>query len=157
MRIRYFDYYFSLLHLLNIYLFLHTWHQFLWYYQVMKIPCGGWRRPHSYFLGDVPELKNCFAFVKGLFLLWTLTIEKIKWAIYVPLRFIFPKLHGICSLVVAAHNKKMLHSLKKIHSDYNSLYLRSFYVFGLNKNSVKFHGLYNAPLFYWLNLTRCTG
>ncbi|KAK2364819.1 notchless protein [Trifolium repens] len=32
--------------------------------KVMKIPCGGWRRPHSYFLGDVPEMMNCFAFVK---------------------------------------------------------------------------------------------
>lgn len=32
--------------------------------QVAEIPCGGWRRPHTYFLGDVPEIKNCFAFVK---------------------------------------------------------------------------------------------
>ncbi|OIW17447.1 hypothetical protein TanjilG_22559 [Lupinus angustifolius] len=34
--------------------------------KVMKISCGGWRRPHSYYLGDVPEMKNCFAFVKVL-------------------------------------------------------------------------------------------
>lgn len=32
--------------------------------KVVQIPCGGWRRPNSYFLGDVPELRNCFAFVK---------------------------------------------------------------------------------------------
>ncbi|XP_048337417.2 uncharacterized protein LOC107426171 isoform X1 [Ziziphus jujuba] len=32
--------------------------------KVVRIPCGGWRRPHSYYLGDVPELKNCFAYVK---------------------------------------------------------------------------------------------
>lgn len=32
--------------------------------QVFQIPCGGWRRPHSYYLGDVPEIKNCFAYVK---------------------------------------------------------------------------------------------
>ncbi|XP_024044008.1 uncharacterized protein LOC18048806 isoform X3 [Citrus clementina] len=32
--------------------------------KVVQIPCGGWRRPHSYFLGDVPEIKNCFAYVK---------------------------------------------------------------------------------------------
>ncbi|KAL2345522.1 hypothetical protein Fmac_006807 [Flemingia macrophylla] len=32
--------------------------------KVVKIPCGGWRRPHSYYLGDIPEMKNCFAFVK---------------------------------------------------------------------------------------------
>ncbi|KAL4572190.1 hypothetical protein LXL04_018959 [Taraxacum kok-saghyz] len=32
--------------------------------KVAGIPCGGWRRPHALFLGDVPEMKNCFAFVK---------------------------------------------------------------------------------------------
>ncbi|KAK7284533.1 hypothetical protein RJT34_19280 [Clitoria ternatea] len=32
--------------------------------KVVSIPCGGWRRPHSYYLGDIPEMKNCFAFVK---------------------------------------------------------------------------------------------
>ncbi|KAE8671243.1 hypothetical protein F3Y22_tig00111983pilonHSYRG00056 [Hibiscus syriacus] len=32
--------------------------------QVLQIPCGGWRRPHSYYLGDVPEIRNCFAYVK---------------------------------------------------------------------------------------------
>ncbi|KAL6972387.1 hypothetical protein U1Q18_047702 [Sarracenia purpurea var. burkii] len=32
--------------------------------QVVQVPCGGWRRPYSYYLGDVPEMKNCFAFVK---------------------------------------------------------------------------------------------
>ncbi|XVE77500.1 hypothetical protein DITRI_Ditri13aG0067600 [Diplodiscus trichospermus] len=32
--------------------------------KVVQIPCGGWRRPHSYYLGDVPELRNCFAYVK---------------------------------------------------------------------------------------------
>ncbi|CAN1236319.1 WD repeat-containing protein 6 [Linum grandiflorum] len=32
--------------------------------KVVQIPCGGWRRPHSYFIGDVPEVKNCFAYVK---------------------------------------------------------------------------------------------
>ncbi|XP_054801986.1 uncharacterized protein LOC129305854 isoform X2 [Prosopis cineraria] len=32
--------------------------------KVVTIPCGGWRRPHSYYMGNVPEMKNCFAFVK---------------------------------------------------------------------------------------------
>lgn len=32
--------------------------------KVAVIPCGGWRRPHTYFLGDIPEMNNCFAFVK---------------------------------------------------------------------------------------------
>ncbi|XVF80749.1 hypothetical protein PTKIN_Ptkin15bG0100100 [Pterospermum kingtungense] len=32
--------------------------------KVVQISCGGWRRPHSYYLGDVPEMRNCFAYVK---------------------------------------------------------------------------------------------
>ncbi|KAI3918801.1 hypothetical protein MKX01_042121, partial [Papaver californicum] len=32
--------------------------------KVTQIPCGGWHRPHSYYLGDVPESHNCFAYVK---------------------------------------------------------------------------------------------
>ncbi|KAG6606915.1 WD repeat-containing protein 6, partial [Cucurbita argyrosperma subsp. sororia] len=32
--------------------------------KVLQIQCGGWRRPYSHYLGDVPELKNCFAYVK---------------------------------------------------------------------------------------------
>lgn len=36
---------------------------FLWQ-QVAQISCGGWRRPHSFYLGDIPEMQNCFAYVK---------------------------------------------------------------------------------------------
>ncbi|KAK9147122.1 hypothetical protein Sjap_007025 [Stephania japonica] len=32
--------------------------------KVLQISCGGWRRPHSYYLGTSPESQNCFAFVK---------------------------------------------------------------------------------------------
>lgn len=32
--------------------------------KVLQIPCGGWRRPHSFYLGDVPETRNSFAYVK---------------------------------------------------------------------------------------------
>uniref|UniRef100_A0A7N0UV80 WD repeat-containing protein 6 n=2 Tax=Kalanchoe fedtschenkoi TaxID=63787 RepID=A0A7N0UV80_KALFE len=32
--------------------------------KIADVPCGGWRRPYSYFLGDVPELAHCFAYVK---------------------------------------------------------------------------------------------
>ncbi|XP_042002796.1 uncharacterized protein LOC121752004 isoform X1 [Salvia splendens] len=32
--------------------------------KVQQITCGGWRRPHSYYLGHLPEMMNCFAFVK---------------------------------------------------------------------------------------------
>ncbi|KAF5190872.1 Wd repeat-containing protein [Thalictrum thalictroides] len=32
--------------------------------KVVQVSCGGWRRPHSYYLGDVPESQHCFAYVK---------------------------------------------------------------------------------------------
>ncbi|KAG2330926.1 hypothetical protein Bca52824_002106 [Brassica carinata] len=32
--------------------------------KVSQISCGGWRRPHSFYLGDIPEMQNCFAYVK---------------------------------------------------------------------------------------------
>ncbi|KAI3449343.1 hypothetical protein Pfo_006008 [Paulownia fortunei] len=32
--------------------------------KVLQITCGGWRRPHSYYLGGLPEMMNCFSFVK---------------------------------------------------------------------------------------------
>lgn len=32
--------------------------------KTVQVPCGGWRRPHSYYLGDVPEYQNCFAYLK---------------------------------------------------------------------------------------------
>ncbi|KAL3827740.1 hypothetical protein ACJIZ3_016542 [Penstemon smallii] len=33
--------------------------------KVIQITCGGWRRPHSYYLGDSPEVMSCFSFVKN--------------------------------------------------------------------------------------------
>ncbi|XP_019059747.1 PREDICTED: WD repeat-containing protein 6 isoform X2 [Tarenaya hassleriana] len=32
--------------------------------KVAQISCGGWRRPHSFYLGDIPEMNNCFGYVK---------------------------------------------------------------------------------------------
>ncbi|KFK30735.1 hypothetical protein AALP_AA6G020500 [Arabis alpina] len=32
--------------------------------KVAQISCGGWRRPHSFYLGEIPERQNCFAYVK---------------------------------------------------------------------------------------------
>ncbi|XP_051118553.1 uncharacterized protein LOC127242882 isoform X2 [Andrographis paniculata] len=32
--------------------------------KVLQITCGGWRRPHSYYLGVLPEMNSCFSFVK---------------------------------------------------------------------------------------------
>ncbi|GLJ20918.1 hypothetical protein SUGI_0381750 [Cryptomeria japonica] len=32
--------------------------------ELLRVPCGGWRRPHSYFIGVMPEIQNCFAYLK---------------------------------------------------------------------------------------------
>ncbi|XP_078443680.1 transducin family protein / WD-40 repeat family protein [Wolffia australiana] len=32
--------------------------------KILQVPCGGWRRPYSYYLGHSPETQNCFAFLK---------------------------------------------------------------------------------------------
>uniref|UniRef100_A0A1D1ZB85 WD repeat-containing protein 6 n=1 Tax=Anthurium amnicola TaxID=1678845 RepID=A0A1D1ZB85_9ARAE len=32
--------------------------------KILQVPCGGWRRPYSYYLGDIPQIQNCFAFLK---------------------------------------------------------------------------------------------
>lgn len=34
------------------------------HFQVLKVACGGWRRPHSFYIGNFPETNTCFAFVK---------------------------------------------------------------------------------------------
>ncbi|PRQ45101.1 hypothetical protein RchiOBHm_Chr3g0486511 [Rosa chinensis] len=48
----------------KILVFFIFWCLSAYLFQVFQIPCGGWRRPHFYYLGDVPEIKNCFAYVK---------------------------------------------------------------------------------------------
>lgn len=44
--------------------FLCNWIILYIHWQVVQVPCGGWRRPHSYYLGDVPECQNSFAYLK---------------------------------------------------------------------------------------------
>ena len=34
------------------------------YVQLTRIACGGWRRPHSFVVGNVPEHQFCFAYLK---------------------------------------------------------------------------------------------
>ena len=46
--------------------------------QVIQVVCGGWRRPYSYYLGDEPEMKNCFAFVKVCFFLTHFFLKKFE-------------------------------------------------------------------------------
>jgi hypothetical protein len=32
--------------------------------ELMRVSCGGWRRPHSYVVGGAPEHQYCFAYLK---------------------------------------------------------------------------------------------
>ncbi|PWA96476.1 transducin family protein / WD-40 repeat family protein [Artemisia annua] len=67
--------------------------------KVAEIPCGGWRRPHTYFLGDVPEIKNCFAFVKDEVIYvhkyWVQTTDRI-YPQNLHLQFHGREMHSLC-------------------------------------------------------------
>ncbi|OVA13542.1 WD40 repeat [Macleaya cordata] len=65
--------------------------------KVAQVPCGGWRRPHSYYLGDVPESHNCFAFVKD----HTIHIHRL----WLPTRKLFP------SILHMQYHGREIHSL----------------------------------------------
>ncbi|CAL5423215.1 unnamed protein product [Camellia sinensis] len=61
--------------------------------KVVQVPCGGWRRPYAYYLGDVPEIKNCFAFVKGF---WVLDSVRKIYPQNLHLQFHGREMHSIC-------------------------------------------------------------
>ncbi|XP_077240486.1 transducin family protein / WD-40 repeat family protein isoform X2 [Tasmannia lanceolata] len=54
--------------------------------KILLVPCGGWRRPHSYFLGNVPEIQSCFAYLKD----HTIHIHRL-WVPAASERRIFPQ------------------------------------------------------------------
>ncbi|XP_019250971.1 PREDICTED: uncharacterized protein LOC109229873 isoform X2 [Nicotiana attenuata] len=68
--------------------------------KVLQVTCGGWRRPHSYFLGDVPEMKNCFAYVKdGIIYVhrhWVTTSERVMYPKNLHLQFHGREIHTLC-------------------------------------------------------------
>ncbi|PRQ45090.1 putative transcription factor WD40-like family [Rosa chinensis] len=68
--------------------------------KVFQIPCGGWRRPHSYYLGDVPEIKNCFAYVKDDIIYihrrWVLNGEGKELSRNLHMQFHGREMHSIC-------------------------------------------------------------
>lgn len=70
----------------------------------MQIPCGGWRRPHSYYLGDLPEIKNCFAYVK----VHTLSVYLYAMAILYNSEFHFHILNSKSKANTYRGNKKVL-------------------------------------------------
>lgn len=72
--------------------------------KVFQVPCGGWRRPHSYFLGDVPELQFCFAYLKDhtihVYRHWVPTIEKIPFPKILHMQFHGREIHSVCFISV---------------------------------------------------------
>ncbi|KAJ7565067.1 hypothetical protein O6H91_02G046200 [Diphasiastrum complanatum] len=54
--------------------------------EVVRVPCGGWRRPHSYLIGEACEFQHCFIFTKD----WTIHVHR-RWTCY-PLSRISPYL-----------------------------------------------------------------
>uniref|UniRef100_A0A5B7C8Q1 WD repeat-containing protein 6 n=1 Tax=Davidia involucrata TaxID=16924 RepID=A0A5B7C8Q1_DAVIN len=68
--------------------------------KVFQVPCGGWRRPHSYYLGDVPELKSCFAFVKDEIIYihrcWVRDSENKIYPQNLHLQFHGREMHSLC-------------------------------------------------------------
>ncbi|XP_060217545.1 uncharacterized protein LOC132644899 isoform X2 [Lycium barbarum] len=68
--------------------------------KVLQVTCGGWRRPHSYFLGDIPEMKNCFAYVKdGIIYVhrhWVTTSERVMYPKNFHLQFHGREIHTLC-------------------------------------------------------------
>ncbi|KAI9182295.1 hypothetical protein LWI28_023964 [Acer negundo] len=85
--------------------------------KVMQIPCGGWRRPHSYLLGDIPEIKNCFAYVKDeviyIHRYWIPKTEKKMFPQNLHMQFHGREIHTLSfvseNLQVGANGKKSLY------------------------------------------------
>ncbi|KAL5561082.1 hypothetical protein UlMin_030829 [Ulmus minor] len=71
--------------------------------KVLQIPCGGWRRPHSYYLGDLPELKNCFAYVKDeviyIHRYWVPDGERKLFLQNLHMQFHGREMHSLCFIV----------------------------------------------------------
>ncbi|KAJ6806159.1 uncharacterized protein M6B38_176215 [Iris pallida] len=68
--------------------------------KVLQIPCGGWRRPHTYYLGVVPEYQNCFAYLKDqeihVHRFWIQVQEKQLIPKVLHLQFHGREVHSLC-------------------------------------------------------------
>ncbi|CAL1398751.1 unnamed protein product [Linum trigynum] len=75
--------------------------------KVVQIPCGGWRRPHSYFIGDVPEVKNCFAYVKDehIYVHQKWVQQKKIYPQNLHVQFHGQEIHSLCFISVRSNTK----------------------------------------------------
>ncbi|XP_056163038.1 uncharacterized protein LOC115689569 isoform X2 [Syzygium oleosum] len=78
--------------------------------KVLQVSCGGWRRPHSYYLGDVPEMKNCFAYVKDDIIYihrhWTMDSKDKILPQNLHLQFHGREVHSLCFVTGDFHLRK---------------------------------------------------
>ncbi|PSS06262.1 WD repeat-containing protein [Actinidia chinensis var. chinensis] len=76
--------------------------------KVIQVACGGWRRPYSYYLGDEPEMKNCFAFVKDeviyIHSCWGADSERKIYPQNLHLQFHGREMHSICFISAEAQS-----------------------------------------------------
>ncbi|XP_073008935.1 uncharacterized protein [Typha latifolia] len=70
--------------------------------KTLQIPCGGWRRPFSYFLGTVPESQNCFAYVKDhtihIHKIWVPDHERKLFPLALHMQYHGREVHSVCFL-----------------------------------------------------------
>ncbi|KAJ6686773.1 WD REPEAT PROTEIN [Salix purpurea] len=87
--------------------------------KVVQIPCGGWRRPHSYYLGDVPEAMSCFAYVKDEIIYihrkWVPKMERKIFPQNLHIQFHGREMHSLCFVsknTLVEANGKNIHSAR---------------------------------------------
>ncbi|KAB2620162.1 hypothetical protein D8674_041787 [Pyrus ussuriensis x Pyrus communis] len=79
---------------------LSTCHCAAGFASVVHIPCAGWRWLHSYYLGYIPEIRNCFAYVKDDIIYihrrWGLDGERKILSRNLHMQFHGRQMHSIC-------------------------------------------------------------
>ncbi|KAK1277498.1 hypothetical protein QJS04_geneDACA015818 [Acorus gramineus] len=77
--------------------------------KIAQVPCGGWRRPYSYYLGELPEIQNSFAFVKDhtihVHRLWIPTGERQLFHRILRMQYHGREIHSLCFVSINLHVK----------------------------------------------------
>ncbi|KAK9704720.1 hypothetical protein RND81_07G007200 [Saponaria officinalis] len=68
--------------------------------KVLQVKCGGWRRPHSFHLGQTPEIDSSFAYVKDEIIYvhryWVADIAEKIYPLSMHLQFHGREIHSLC-------------------------------------------------------------
>ncbi|PKA51529.1 Dynein assembly factor with WDR repeat domains 1 [Apostasia shenzhenica] len=85
--------------------------------KILDVPCGGWRRPYSYLLGDAPEYQHCFAFVKDhnihIRRLWMPCHERQQYPRILHMQYHGREIHTLCfiPLILPLNSRESCDSL----------------------------------------------